>query len=137
MSSLSLCLQFETNLMSDRKVIEPLSQLKSAKTHAKNYIKVKPHLVRHLLRNCLLQPRIVSCNRHPLSERCMTFGRYVVCEESNLRACQSLLTRLRTTGLSGETKGSFSSFTRPADGFLGEPLIQSRQYSDSGYEFGK
>ena len=48
MASLSLCPQFETNLMSNRKVIEPLLQLKSAKAHGKNYIKVKPHLARHL-----------------------------------------------------------------------------------------
>ena len=40
--------------MSNRKVIELLSQLKSAKAHGKNYIKVKPHLIRHLLRNRLL-----------------------------------------------------------------------------------
>ena len=48
MASLILYLQFETNLMSDRKVIELLFQLKSAKTHGKNYIKVRPPLVRHL-----------------------------------------------------------------------------------------
>ena len=43
--------------MSNRKVIELLLQLKSAKAHGKNYIKVKPHLVRHLLHNCLLKLR--------------------------------------------------------------------------------
>ena len=53
MASLSLCPQFETNLMSNRKVIELLLQLKSAKVHAKSYIKVKPHLVPHLLLNRL------------------------------------------------------------------------------------
>ena len=53
MASLSLYLQFETKLMSDREVIELLLQLKSAKADGKNYIKVKPPLV-HLLRNCLL-----------------------------------------------------------------------------------
>ena len=42
MASLSLYPQFETNLMSNRKVIELLLQLKSAKTHGKNYIKVEP-----------------------------------------------------------------------------------------------
>ena len=42
--------------MSNRKVIELVLQLKSAKAHGKNYIKVKPHLVRHLLRNRLLIP---------------------------------------------------------------------------------
>ena len=47
MASLSLYL-------SNRKVIEFLLQLKSAKAHGKNYKKVKPHLVRHLLRKCLL-----------------------------------------------------------------------------------
>ena len=53
MASLSLHPQFETNLMSNRKVIELLLQLKSAKAHGKNYIKFKPHLVCHPLRNCL------------------------------------------------------------------------------------
>ena len=51
MASLSLYPQSETNLMSNRKVIELLVQLKSAKGHGKNYIKIKPHLVHHLLRN--------------------------------------------------------------------------------------
>ena len=37
MASLSLYPQFETNLMSNRKVIELLLQLKSTKTHGKNY----------------------------------------------------------------------------------------------------
>ena len=54
MASLSLYPQFETNLMSDGKVIELLLQLKSAKAHGKNYIKVKPQLVRHLSRYRLL-----------------------------------------------------------------------------------
>ena len=53
-SSLSFYPQFETNLMSHCNVIELLLQLKSAKTHGKNYIKVKVHLVLHLLRNRLL-----------------------------------------------------------------------------------
>ena len=53
MASLSLNPQFEINLMSNRNVIELLLQLKSVKAHGKNYIKVKPHLVRHLLRNRL------------------------------------------------------------------------------------
>ena len=54
MALLSLYPQFETNLMSNRKVIELLLQLKSAKAHGKNHIKIKPHLVRHFLRNRLL-----------------------------------------------------------------------------------
>ena len=53
MASLNLCPQFETNLMSNRNIIELPLQLKSAKAHGKNYIKVKAHLVRHLLRNRL------------------------------------------------------------------------------------
>ena len=57
MASLNLYPQFKTNLMSNRKVIELVLQLKSAKAHGKNYIKVKPHLVRHLLRNRLLSFR--------------------------------------------------------------------------------
>ena len=35
MASLSLYTEFETNLISNRKVIEPLLQLKSAKIHGK------------------------------------------------------------------------------------------------------
>ena len=54
MASLSLYPQFETNLMSNRKVIELLLQLKSAKAHGKNYIKARPPLVRHLWHNRLL-----------------------------------------------------------------------------------
>ena len=45
MASPSHCLEFETNLMSNRKVIELVLQLKSAKAHGKNYVKVKPHLI--------------------------------------------------------------------------------------------
>ena len=45
MASLSLYPQFETNLMSNRKVFELLLQLKSAKAGGKNYIKIEPHLV--------------------------------------------------------------------------------------------
>ena len=44
MALLSLYPQFETNLTSNSKIIKLL-----AKAHGKNYIKVKPHLVRHLL----------------------------------------------------------------------------------------
>ena len=40
-------------------LVELLLQLKSAKGHGKNYIKVKPHLVRHLLRNFLLYNGII------------------------------------------------------------------------------
>ena len=54
MASLSVYPQFETNLMSNRNVIELPLQLKSAKAHGKNYIRVKAHLVGHLLRNRLL-----------------------------------------------------------------------------------
>ena len=55
MASLSLYGQFETKLISNRKVIELVLQLKDAKAHCKNYIKVKPHLARHLLGNRLLR----------------------------------------------------------------------------------
>ena len=55
MASLSLFPQFETNLMSNRKVIELLLQLKSARAHVKYHIKVKPYLIRHVLRICLLK----------------------------------------------------------------------------------
>ena len=54
MASLSLHPQFETNIMSNRKVIELLLQFQSAKAHGKNYIKARPPLVRHLLHNRLL-----------------------------------------------------------------------------------
>ena len=53
MASPSLYPHFETNLMSNRKVIKLLLQLKSAKAHGKNHTKVRQPLVRHLLRNCL------------------------------------------------------------------------------------
>ena len=49
MASLSLYPQFETNLMSNRNVIGLLLQLKNAKAHGRNYIKVKAHLLRNRL----------------------------------------------------------------------------------------
>ena len=54
MASLSLYLQFKTNLMSNRKVIKLLLQLKNAKADGKSNIRVKVHLVCHLLPNRLL-----------------------------------------------------------------------------------
>ena len=60
MAPIESATSIETNLMSNRKVIELLLQLKSARAHGKNYIKVKPHLVRHLLRNHLFN-RVSSC----------------------------------------------------------------------------
>ena len=48
MASLSLCPQFETNLMSYRKVIELLLQFKGAKAHGKNYTNVGSPLAHHL-----------------------------------------------------------------------------------------
>ena len=54
MASLSLYSQFQTNLMSNRKVIKFLLQLKSVKAHGKNYIRVKAHLVHHLFSDRLL-----------------------------------------------------------------------------------
>ena len=53
MASLSLCPEFETDLMSNCKVIELVLQLKNAKAHGKNCVKVKLRLVRYLLRNRL------------------------------------------------------------------------------------
>ena len=41
MASPSLCTEFESNSVPNRKVIELVLQLKSAKAHGKNYIKVK------------------------------------------------------------------------------------------------
>ena len=62
MASLSLFSQIETNLMSNCNVIELLSQLKRARAHGKNYVKLKAHLVPHLLRNCLLVSHdVASC----------------------------------------------------------------------------
>ena len=55
MASLSLYPEFETNLMSNRKVIGLLLQLKGAKTHGKNYINVSPPLAGHLQRNRVLK----------------------------------------------------------------------------------
>ena len=68
MVSLSLYPQFETNLMSNRKVIRLLLQLKSARAHGKNYVKVKPPLVRHPLRNRLL---IITVDSRQLAEICL------------------------------------------------------------------
>ena len=51
MDSSSPCSELETNLMPNRKVIKLVLQLKSGK----NYIKVKAHLVRHLLNNRIQQ----------------------------------------------------------------------------------
>ena len=51
--------------MLNRKIIEFLLQLKSAKAHGKTYIKVKPHLVRHLLRKCLLPIATYSTGINP------------------------------------------------------------------------
>ena len=58
MASLSLHCQSGTNLMLNCKVIELLLQLKCSKDHGKNYIKVKPHLVRHQLQNNQLQNQV-------------------------------------------------------------------------------
>ena len=60
MALLSLCLQFETDLISNRKVIELLLQLKSANAHGKKYIKAKPPLVSHLLRNRLFVGFVIN-----------------------------------------------------------------------------
>ena len=60
MAPLSFYCQFETNLMSNGKVIKLLLQLKRAKAHGKNYIKVKSHLVRHLLCNRLLSLSVIA-----------------------------------------------------------------------------
>ena len=77
MASLSLCSQFETNLMSNRKVIELLLQLKSAKDHGKNYIKVRPPLFRHLLCNRLLLDYKYFKIIHSYMRSCCTRGRNV------------------------------------------------------------
>ena len=60
MASLSLYPQFETNLLSNHKVIELFLQLKGAKAHGKNCIKVLSHLALHLFRNRLLTLSISS-----------------------------------------------------------------------------
>ena len=61
MASQSLYPQFEVNLMSNRKVIELLLELKSAKAHGKNNLKVKAHLVRHLLCKRLSDTSLNCC----------------------------------------------------------------------------
>ena len=59
MASPSLYPEFETNLMSNCKVIELLLQLKSAKAHGKNYI--KPDLPwSAILRNYLLSQQSIN-----------------------------------------------------------------------------
>ena len=71
MASLSLYCQFKTNLMSNRKVIEFILLLKSAKAHGKHYIKVKPHPVGVLLRNRLLAFRSLQKAVKYSSMHCM------------------------------------------------------------------
>ena len=67
MASLSLYLQFETNLMSNCKVSKLLLQLKSARAHGKNYIKVKPHMaaIFSVIVNCSYL-RVGSFLGHPV-----------------------------------------------------------------------
>ena len=67
MASLSLSPQFEINFMSDRKVIELLLQLKSAKTHGKNYIKV----VRNLKWQVVGRLRHTFLSLHNLIKECL------------------------------------------------------------------
>ena len=62
MASLSLSSQFEIDAVSNGKVTELLLQLKSAKAHGKNSVKVTPLLFRHLLRNHLSSIKIFSRN---------------------------------------------------------------------------
>ena len=65
MASPSLYAQFETNLLSNCNVIELLLQLKSAKANGKNYInyiRVRAHLVRHLLHNRLFKVFLFTLN---------------------------------------------------------------------------
>ena len=62
MAPLSFYSQLETNLMRNRKVIKHLLQLKRAKAHGKNYIKVKQHRVRYFLPN-----RPFKRNPNPIS----------------------------------------------------------------------
>ena len=67
--------------MSNRKVIQFLLRLESAKDHGKNYIKVKPHLVRHLLRERLFAERllghsILSINLFPSRAKLVHDGRF-------------------------------------------------------------
>ena len=72
MASLSLCPQFETNLMSNCKVVELLLQLKSAKAHGKIYKKVKPHLLRHLcVTRCTIKVLLGAGRGN--SERCLNW----------------------------------------------------------------
>ena len=66
MASLRFYSQFDTNLMSNRKVITSL-QLKSAKAHGKNSKRVRPPLVRHLLRNSHLYVKTVTNGRYFLT----------------------------------------------------------------------
>ena len=74
--------------MSNRKVIELLLQLKNAKTRGRNYIKVKPHLVRHLLRNCLLYRVIVA-----LSDKALLKPAFVIPRSSVETTTKSLSMR--------------------------------------------
>ena len=97
MASLSLYPQFKMNLMSNRKVIELLLQLKSAKVHGKNYIKVRPPLARILLRNRLFVRSIV------LPGHCLNF-KAMISEAASLNTISGdklhcLILALRQAGL--------------------------------------
>ena len=76
MASLSLYSQFETNLMSNRKVIKFLLQLKSAKDHGKNYIKVRPPW------SAIFSVIVYSYPEHILIA--IMFGSNVVCQVSQV-----------------------------------------------------
>ena len=70
--------------MSNRKVIELLLQLKNAKDHGENYIKVKQQLIRYLMRNRLLVKATMAwCD---LSPRFFCMDATLLCEiESDIK----------------------------------------------------
>ena len=90
--------------MSNRKVIELLLQLKNAKAHGKNYIKVKAHLVRHLLRNSPLKVYAVVLRNVPKHDL-----KWPIQENSSFEEKQ--VCNINRTKIRGKGK-RFSSFVK-------------------------
>ena len=90
----SLCPEFETNLMSNRKFIQLVLQLKSARARGINYIKVEPQMVRHLLRNRLLTQMSL---RHKMSTKIVLLMRQVFKGSPMQKALVPNLFRLKSS----------------------------------------
>ena len=127
---LSLYPQFGTNLMSTRNVIELLLQLKSAKAHGKNYIRVKTHLVRHLLRNCLLN--LKCCIGHSWGGQQGSIREY-----SAPGFCTDFISLVRTRECSRQNRLICLSSILNDDGMAAYGLLGSYDTNSSRLTFNK